>query len=112
MSFASLAVDMERDLDPLSFQPDQDCIMSSQRQQHTGPLDATVVVEVARKTFETLVANGVDVFSRRPSNNHDPLCGSPYASGAIMVESSSPYSNGANPTFYRNGQFTNTNGDD
>jgi hypothetical protein len=113
MSSASLAVDMERDLDPLSFLPDHDCIIGSQRQEHTGPLDATVVVEVAKKTFETLVANGVDVFSRRPSNNHDPLFGSPLASGAIMVESSSPDSNGVNPTFYRNGQpTTNTNGDD
>jgi hypothetical protein len=91
MSSASHAVDVERDLDLLSFLPDQDCIIGSQRQRHTGPLDATVVVEVAKKTFQTLVANGVDVFSRRPSNNPDPLFfGSPYASGAIMVESSSP----------------------
>lgn len=99
---AVLPVDMERDLDPLSFLPGQDGYL-----QRSGPLDATVVVEVAKKAFEKLVANGVDVFSRRPSSNFDPSFGSPLASGAIMVESSS--SNGGNPVFYLNGQANNTN---
>jgi hypothetical protein len=108
---SSLSVDMERELDPLSFLPDQDNLIGGSQQQHTGPLDATVVVEVAKKAFETLVANGVDVFSRRPSNSSDPSFGSPLASGAIMVESTSS-SNGANPSFYMNGQPINRSSDD
>jgi hypothetical protein len=100
------SVDMERELDPLSFLPDLDSLSGGAQRQHAGPIDATVVVEVAKKTFETLVVNGVDVFSRRPSNSSDPLFGSPLASGAIMVESSSS-SNGAHPTFYMNGQSAN-----
>lgn len=105
------SVDMERDLDPLSFLPGQDGYMGASHQP-SGPLDATVVVEVAKKAFETLVANGVDVFSRRPSSNFDPFFGSPLASGAIIVETS--LSNGGNPSFYRNGQgnMANNDGDD
>ncbi|KAG7356311.1 leucine rich repeat LRR-containing protein [Nitzschia inconspicua] len=97
-------VAMERDLDPLSFLPGQDGFMRESHQQ-SGPLEATVVVEVAKKAFETLVANGVDVFSRRPSSNFDPSFGSPLASGTIMVESSSATT--GNPTLYLNAQATN-----
>lgn len=80
--------DLEHDLDPLSFLPNADSD-SREPSMHTGPLDATVVVEVAKRAFETLVANGVDVFSKRPSNPIDPSFGSPLASGAIVVESPS-----------------------
>jgi hypothetical protein len=82
--------DLEMELDPLSF---LQCPSSengtSHRHRHLGPLEATVVVEVAKRAFERLVANGVDVFSRRPSNLVDPLFGSPLATDAMMVESSS-----------------------
>ncbi|KAL3915352.1 MAG: hypothetical protein SGILL_005697 [Bacillariaceae sp.] len=78
--------DLERDLDPLSFLPNGEND-SRGPNKHTGPLDATVVVEVAKRAFDTLVANGVDVFSKRPSNPIDPSFGSPLASGAIVVES-------------------------
>ena len=90
--------DLERDLDPLSFLPNPEND-EGRTNDHSGPLDATVVVEVAKRAFEKLVANGADVFSKRPPNPIDPSFGSPLASGAIMVESSS-----AATPFYANGQ--------
>jgi hypothetical protein len=74
--------DAERASDPLNFLNN-----GKDGSKNPGPLDATVVVEVAKRAFEGLVANGVDVFSRRSSSLVDPSFGSPLASGAIMVES-------------------------
>lgn len=79
-------VETALDLAPLSFLPNLDNAMGPKRA--LGPIDASVVVDVAKKAFENLVANGVDVFSRRSSNFADPSFGCPLASGAIMVESS------------------------
>jgi len=84
--------DLERDLDPLSFLSDP---MSGREDQdpystpHQGPLEASVVVEVAKRYFDSLVANGIDVTSRRPSNLNHPSIGSPLATDAIIIESSS-----------------------
>jgi hypothetical protein len=78
--------DLEVELDPLNFLPNPsgEKVTSSR----TPPLEATVVVEVAKKAYESLVANGVDVFSRRRANKLDPSFGSPLAGDAIMIESS------------------------
>lgn len=95
--------DLERDLDPLSFlqSPGRETPKNTNQRQ-PGPLEATVVVEVAKRAFESLVANGVDVFSRRPSNLVDPSFGSPIASDAIILESS-PDSTLLSPAIYMNG---------
>jgi hypothetical protein len=77
--------DEERGLDPLSFLPGS---ASSSDKRRSGPLEATVVVDVARKAFASLVANGVDVFSRRPG--HPNATTSPAVLAprdAIMLES-------------------------
>jgi hypothetical protein len=78
--------EQERESDPLSFLT----ALDGGPQPATtlpGPLEATIVVEVARKTYESLVANGVDVFSRRKGNLYEPSFGSPLAGDAIMIES-------------------------
>lgn len=54
--------DEDKGLDPLNFLPASD----NKGGRRSGPLEATIVVDVARKAFASLVANGVDVFSRRP----------------------------------------------
>jgi len=70
--------DPEVELDPLNFLPNG--------QGRSGPLEATVVVEVAKKAYETLVANGVDIFSRRGENRFDPAFDSPLASETITFD--------------------------
>lgn len=83
----------ERELDPLSFLPDSPSSNGSglgaaaSSTIRNGPLEATIVVEVAKKAYESLVANGVDVFSRRKEEYSDPSFGSPLVGDAIMIES-------------------------
>ena len=79
----------ERELDPLNFLAGPPCEAStiSSAIARGGPLEATIVVEVARKAYENLVENGVDVFSRRRGSASEPFYGSPLAGDAIMVES-------------------------
>ena len=72
----------ERSSDPLHFLNDGNDIPKK-----PGPVESTIVVEVAKRAFEGLVANGVDVFSRKSSSLVDPAFGSPLASGTIMIES-------------------------
>lgn len=76
---------MERELDPLNFLPSdnngKDPISS-----RPSPLESSVVVEIAKKAYENLVANGVDVFSRRRNGVSEPSFGSPLAGDAIMIE--------------------------
>mmetsp|Transcript_4668 Transcript_4668/g.11879 ORF Transcript_4668/g.11879 Transcript_4668/m.11879 type:complete len:992 (+) Transcript_4668:573-3548(+) len=72
----------ERSSDPLHFLNDGNDIPKK-----AGPVESTIVVEVAKRAFEGLVANGVDVFSRKSSSLVDPAFGSPLASGTIMIES-------------------------
>jgi len=90
--------DLERDLDPLSFLSNP---VNGKRDpsspRHTGPLEASIVVEVAKSFFQSLVANGIDVVSRRASNSNHSSIGSPLATDAIITESS-PI-----PTMYMNG---------
>lgn len=59
----------EDQLDPLHFLQGDAVTSSQAAQKFTGrPLQAAVVVEVAKKAFNALVEDGVDVFSRRPSH--------------------------------------------
>jgi len=72
-----------QELDPLKFLPS-----SLDAKRRSGPLENTIVVDVAREAFASLVANGVDVFSRRPgypSGKGSPVVLAPR--GAIMLES-------------------------
>lgn len=75
---------IERELDPLNFLPStsEHCPIVSR----PGPLESSLVVEVAKKAYENLVANGVDIFSRRRVAVTEPSFGSPLAGDAIMVE--------------------------
>ena len=66
------ASEEEKNMDPLHFLDDpmtddvgHDCRMSIK----STPLEASVVVEVAKKTFAALVDDGVDVFTRRSREN-------------------------------------------
>ena len=78
----------EQGLDPLNFLPGSSPSDPNKVSRRSGPLEATIVVDVARKAFASLVANGVDVFSRRPG--HPKGKGSPAVLAprdAIMLES-------------------------
>jgi len=55
----------EKELDPLNF---LDANGASSSSAKPAPLEAHAVVEIANKTFESLVQEGVDVFTRRPRN--------------------------------------------
>jgi hypothetical protein len=71
----------QRELDPLSFLPgDDEDISSAVRPK---PLEAHLVVEIAKNTYTRLLANGVDVFSRRVV---EPSFGSPLARDTILLE--------------------------
>lgn len=75
-------------LDPLNFLPGSSPSDPNKVSRRSGPLEAAIVVDVARKAFASLVANGVDVFSRRPG--HPNGKGSPAVlapRGTIMLES-------------------------
>ena len=82
--------DEEKGLDPLSFLPRSEDKSSSPSNNNNrpGPLEATIVVEVARKAFASLVANGVDVFSRQPGHPNASSAPAVVAPrDAIMLES-------------------------
>lgn len=83
-----LQADIETELDPLNFLPTPASEKVTSPGNRPGPLEASVVVEVAKKAYATLVANGVDVFSRRRGSSTEPSFGSPLAGDAIMIESS------------------------
>lgn len=75
---------MERELDPLNFLSsdcEKDPIAS-----RPAPLESSIVVEIAKKAYQNLVANGVDIFSRRGGVMNEPSFGSPLASDTIMIE--------------------------
>jgi len=91
--------DLERDLDPLSFLSNP---MGSKKHRRSGPLEASVVVEVAKRYYESLVANGINVIPRRGSNLNQQSIGSPLATDAIITESSIDGVT-ENPTMYENG---------
>lgn len=86
--------DIERNLDPLSFLSNPMGIKNeASSTRRSGPLEAAVVVEVAKRFFESLVANGIDVISRRGANTNRLSIGSPLAPDAIITEST-PMANG------------------
>jgi len=70
--------DGERELDPLSFLPD------GVDSKITGPLDASTVVEVAKRAFSSLGDYGESVFMR--PHNFQRSFDSPVTEDAIMVE--------------------------
>mmetsp|Transcript_613 Transcript_613/g.868 ORF Transcript_613/g.868 Transcript_613/m.868 type:complete len:910 (+) Transcript_613:96-2825(+) len=79
----------EKELDPLHFLPDPSGGEAGEnRAVSSGPLDATVVVEVAKRAFASLGENGHDVFSRQRGLPMEPSFESPLTEDAIMVESS------------------------
>ena len=88
--------DLERDLDPLSFLTNA---MGGRTEpspnRRSGPLEAAVVVEVAKRFFESLVASGADVVSRRGADSNQMAFESPLATDAIITEST-PASNPTN----------------
>ena len=107
--------DLERDLDPLSFLSNQmNGKNESSPARRSGPLEAAVVVEVAKRFFESLVANGIDVLSRRGANSNHLSIGSPLATDAIITESTqvsnpSPYTNGhSSGSFHDLGEIRST----
>ena len=71
-------LDEERELDPLHFLPEGVDL------KLTGPLDASTVVEVAKRAFSSLGDYGESVFMR-PHNFHHAF-DSPLTEDAIMVE--------------------------
>eukprot|EP00531_Pseudo-nitzschia_arenysensis_P000658 CAMPEP_0116126854 /NCGR_PEP_ID=MMETSP0329-20121206/6543_1 /TAXON_ID=697910 /ORGANISM="Pseudo-nitzschia arenysensis, Strain B593" /LENGTH=964 /DNA_ID=CAMNT_0003620943 /DNA_START=134 /DNA_END=3028 /DNA_ORIENTATION=- len=86
--------DVERNLDPLSFLSNPMGVKNDDSStRRSGPLEAAVVVEVAKRFFESLVANGIDVVSRRGANTNRLSIGSPLAPDAIITEST-PMTNG------------------
>jgi hypothetical protein len=99
--------DVDRELDPLNFLASPDDEKDSSSTGRPGPLDATVVVEVAKKAYESLVANGVDVFSRKSVNNSDHFFDSPLAGDAIMIESISQGGNSSNHMLVHNSDSDN-----
>jgi len=84
--FNSENAEEEEVLDPLNFLPG-----SSDGGQHnktlSGPLEASIVVDVAKRAFESLVENGVDVFSRQPGHPREPSFDSPIARDTVIMES-------------------------
>ena len=103
--------DLERDLDPLSFlSTPMDFEIGRSSTRRSGPLEASVVVEVAKGFFDTLVANGLDVNSRQGLNSRNHSTGSPLATDAIIIESSSDGIK-PNPTIYANGHSSDSKQD-
>jgi hypothetical protein len=96
------ACEEEKSLDPLNFLASNNGNDNNNNNNHnapinTPPLQATIVVEVARKAFEALVEKGVDVFSRRPGHPNQLLLNSPIAGdNNFFVESSPGWSNEEN----------------
>jgi Ran GTPase-activating protein (RanGAP) involved in mRNA processing and transport len=74
-------------LDPLHFFNSSNGDSSS---SVTPPLQAAVVVEVAKKAYATLVEEGVDVFSRRPGYTSQLSSNSPIAGDNNIVVESMP----------------------
>jgi hypothetical protein len=73
-----LSSEEEKNTDPLHF-------LGGGNNHKSAPLEASVVVELAKKTFAALVEDGVDVFSRSPGHPDDES--SPIAGDSIVFES-------------------------
>lgn len=81
------ASEFEQELDPLNFLASSGSDSTAQPSGRQAPLEASVVVEVAKKAYATLVANGLDVFSRQGLDATDSSFESPLAGDSIMIES-------------------------
>ena len=79
----SMASIEDKVVDPLHFLPSRNGENSATR---SGPVDPTVVVEVAKKAFNSLVENGVDVFTRRPGHPNEGANASPISHASIVME--------------------------
>lgn len=79
--------EFQQELDPLNFLASHGPDGTAQPVGRQAPLEATVVVEVAKKAYASLVANGVDVFSRHGLDVADSSFESPLAGESIMSES-------------------------
>ena len=72
----------EKSMDPLNF------LEGDETNQKPTPLEATVVVEIANKTFTALVEDGVDVFSRIPGDrSKSTASSSPIVGDTVAFES-------------------------
>lgn len=77
----------EKTLDPLHFLQNGGSGGANAVINRKPPLEATIVVDVAKKAFSSLIAKGVDVFSRRPGHPNELAVASPIAGDNIVVES-------------------------
>lgn len=73
----------EKTIDPLHFLPNGSSNGSSHQSERVQPIEAHIVVEVAKKAFASLVEDGFDVFTRR-FNSDAPA--SPLAATGIIYE--------------------------
>ena len=81
----TLASAVDKNVDPLHFLPSQN---GTSHPAPVAPLDPMLVVEVAKKAFNSLVENGVDVFTRRPGHPNEASIASPISQSIIVVEDS------------------------
>ncbi|KAL3944712.1 MAG: hypothetical protein SGBAC_001227 [Bacillariaceae sp.] len=88
--------EFQQELDPLIFLSSPGSERALQPMGRQAPLEATVVVEVAKKAYASLVANGVDVFSRQGLDATDLSFESPLAGESIMIESTGRDGSGTN----------------
>lgn len=88
--------EFQQELDPLSFLSIHGSDRVLQATGRQAPLEAAVVVEVAKKAYASLVTNGVDVFSRQGLDATDLLFESPLAGESIMMESPGRVGSGTN----------------
>ena len=73
----------EATLDPLHFLPTDG---NGRALSRAVPLEAAVVVDIAKKAFQSLVQEGVDVFSRRPGHLTDDPVSPVSADGIFLVQ--------------------------
>lgn len=84
--------EIEKELDPLSFLPADD--ETNPASTRPTPLEASVVVEIAQKTYDRLASSGMDVFMKRKGNGTEPSFGSPIANDPIVIEAPAGKMNG------------------
>lgn len=99
----------DKAVDPLQFLPPTNGEPPGRKGE--GPLDATIVVEVAKRAFESFRESGPDVLTP-PSGAayYDASFGSPLADNAIIAEGSESPSNAT--TAFADLNFDNGNGGD
>lgn len=73
----------EKDTDPLFFLGGG----TTRSKSKVGPIEPSIVVELAKKTYDTLVQDGADVLSKLPNTSHNTIEASPIATDNIVYES-------------------------